>query len=204
MIPDFSVTRAPGGRWRDRAVPRPELRELVEAAQAGDVSAWDELYRRLYPRLLAYARRQVGVDPAADLVSDAMVRALAGLGRFRWTGAGFEAWIFRILRHVVIDHHRRNGREVAAASRERHVRHDDTADAVMAGDEARALRAAFGRLGADDQELLHLRVVAGLSSEEVAHVLGKRQGAVRMAQARALQRLRVLLAQAEDGRGGRG
>ena len=58
------------------------------------------------------------------------------------------------------------------------------------------MRRAFGRLRAEDQELLELRVVAGLSAEQVAAVQGRRAGAVRMAQSRALSRLRELLAEA--------
>ena len=55
------------------------------------------------------------------------------------------------------------------------------------------LRAAFERLDRDERELLELRVVAGLSSAEVADVLGKQPSAVRMAQKRALARLRVFV-----------
>src|SRR5262249_17560268 len=69
-------------------------------------------------------------------------------------------------------------------------------DHILGAEEATALRAAFRRLSPSDQEVLELRVVAGLSSEEVAGVIGKRPGAVRMAQARALERLRELLMEA--------
>ena len=55
------------------------------------------------------------------------------------------------------------------------------------------MRRAFTRLGVNDQELLELRVVAGLSSEDTAAALGKRPGAIRMAQVRALARLRRIL-----------
>lgn len=196
LISDSPVTTAPEGRWSDHGLPRPDLRDLVDSAQAGDAAAWDELYQTLYPRLLAYARRQLGHDRAPDAVSDAVVRALGGLARFSWKGAGFEAWIFRILRHVVIDYHRRNGRERRLQSSELADLHpDDAADGLLADEEARLVRRAFLRLAPADQELLHLRVVVGLSSDEVAHVVGKRPGAVRMAQARALQRLRDLLAE---------
>src|SRR5207248_9756458 len=110
------------------------------------------------PRLVAYARRRLVGDAAVDAVSEAMVRAVARVDRFVWEGAGFEAWLFGILRHVVL-----------------------------------AVRAAFERLGPANQELLELRVMAGLSAEAVGQVLGKRPGAVRMAQNRALGRLRALM-----------
>ena len=70
----------------------------------------------------------------------------------------------------------------------------------MANDDAAAVRWAFDRLGADDRELLELRVQGGLSSEEVGQLLGKQPGAVRMAQARALGRLRTILEEAVDAR----
>ncbi|MFT3767472.1 MAG: sigma factor-like helix-turn-helix DNA-binding protein [Minicystis sp.] len=68
---------------------------------------------------------------------------------------------------------------------------------LLGAEASSAVRAAFHRLSAFDQEVLELRVVAGLSSDEVAAVLGKKSGAVRMAQARALERLRELLEQEE-------
>ena len=194
------MTQEHPGRWTPSGCSRPDLRELVEEARAGDVAAWQDLYLALYPRLLAYARRQVGPHDAPDLVSEAVVRALSGLARFEWTGAGFDAWIFRILRHVIIDHHRRDGRRSRLPlSDARDLQEDEAADWLLADEESREMRAALARLGPEDQELLHLRVVAGLTSEEVAQVLGKRPGAVRMAQARSLQRLRALMSEMEIG-----
>ena len=73
------------------------------------------------------------------------------------------------------------------------------ADGLIADEEALVVRAAFARLSSQDQELLHLRVVAGFTAEQVGAVVGKRAGAIRTAQARALERLRRLLAEAETG-----
>jgi RNA polymerase sigma-70 factor (ECF subfamily) len=67
----------------------------------------------------------------------------------------------------------------------------------VVGDEQASVRAAFALLPDRDRELLELRVVAGLSSEEVAAILDMRPGAVRTAQARALDKLRAVLGGAE-------
>ena len=64
------------------------------------------------------------------------------------------------------------------------------ADSVEIADEHAAIRAAFARLSEADREVLELRVIAGLTPEQTAAVLGKRPGAVRTAQSRALARLR--------------
>ena len=61
------------------------------------------------------------------------------------------------------------------------------------------MRTAFGRLDPDERELLELRIHGGLSSEEVGQLLGKQPGTVRMAQARALQRLRTILEEVQGG-----
>jgi RNA polymerase sigma-70 factor (ECF subfamily) len=165
------------------------LVSLVERASDGDAEAWEALYRRAYPGLLAYAMRRLGPDRARDAVAETMARAVAKIETFHWSGAGFDAWLYGILRHVVLDAHRARSRE----SRRR-VPHEvaggSPLEHVLAGEEASALRSAFDALDPADQEILELRVVAGMSAEEVGRVLGKRPGAVRMAQSRALGALR--------------
>lgn len=168
-----------------------DLAPLVDAASRGDAGAWEQLYLSLYPRLLAYARRRLDDEQAKDAVAEAMARAVASIGGFSWRGSGFEGWMFTILRHVITDKHRRLGRERRFVPEQVGSDDRDLGAGLIEAEEATAMRAAFARLGAADQELLTLRVVAGLSSEAVAEVLGKRPGAVRMAQARALGRLRT-------------
>ena len=180
---------------------REGLGALVREARLGDAGAWEALYRRAYPRLLTYARRRLPSDDAArDAVSEAMTRAVRGIDRFRDDGNGFDAWLSGILRHVVLDAQRAAGRRresgdlVDQASLEA-----GPEERLLADVDASAVRAAFARLGDADRELLELRVVLGLSSDEVASVLGKRAGAIRMAQSRALDRLRAALVVAEEG-----
>lgn len=125
-----------------------------------------------------------------------MARAVARLDRFTWKGAGFDAWLFGILRHVVLDTQRSRGRRKTAGLVDQPSVERGPLDRVLHAEEAAAMRTAFGRLSPSDREVLELRVVAGLSSDAVAEVLGKKPGAVRMAQARALDRLRSLLEEA--------
>jgi RNA polymerase sigma-70 factor (ECF subfamily) len=161
-------------------------------ATIGD-EAWDAVYRRARPRLHAYARRRLPGPEAEEAVSETLARAVAAAPRYRDRGLGVDAWLFGICRNVVLDAQRRSarrrGREVAAWSP------DDPGplDAVLGAEEATLLRRAFALLPDGDREVLELRVVAGLEAEAVAEVLGKRAGAVRMAQSRALARLRALL-----------
>lgn len=177
--------------------PYPENDErLLSAASAGDEDAWEQLYRRIYPRLWAYLVRRVGAGQAEDAVNDTMTRAMEGIGRFEPRKASFDAWVFGIARHVAVDLHRRQVRS------ERHRllgggEFQNTEglpeDVTLIAEEHELLRWAYNRLLPVEREILELRVIAQLSAEETAAALGKRPGAVRTAQSRALSRLRHLL-----------
>lgn len=178
----------------------PELQDLVRRAQANDPEAWETLYRVTYAGLLAYARRRLwGPAEADDAVSETFARACNRIGDFEWTGGGFTAWLYGILRNVVMETQRRSRRTSPLMAPDERVE-DDSMEGLLLDEEASAVRAAFATLSSDDQEVLELRVVGGLSADEVAVVVGKRSGAVRMAQSRALARLRTALEQvAADG-----
>ena len=188
------VTLPAPERLTEHGQPRLDFKPIVEEAKSGNREAWEQLYLAMFPRLSAYARLHLDEDRASEAVSETFARAVAGIGSFSWKGVGFEGWIFAILRNVITDLHRKHGRT------SRHVplfeadrNQPEPTDGLLADEEAVALRTAYQQLSPADQEILHLRVVSGLSADEVASVLGKRSGAVRMAQQRALSRLRGAL-----------
>lgn len=168
------------------------LRRERRAAD-GDHAAWEEIYRDVYPRLRAFVARRVGGIAVEDVVSETMTRAVAAVSRYRPTGPGIEAWIFGIARKVVADHHRRAGRDLRRSVPAPVSLDPPPGEALGIADDHARVRAGFQLLSAGDRELLELRFVAGLNPEEVAAVLGKRPGAVRTAQTRALERLRRII-----------
>lgn len=180
--------------------PEQQLRALVDRARRADPDAWEALYRRVYPRLFAYARRRLSTDEQAeDAVSEAMTRAMRRIDGFTWTGAGLDGWLFGITRNVVLETYREGARtratdpQTVALARERDQEpgHDDPLDRLVGDEEQRLVRTAFERLTEEDREVLELRVVVGLDAQAVGEVTGRRAGAVRMAQSRALARLRL-------------
>jgi RNA polymerase sigma-70 factor, ECF subfamily len=146
---------------------------LVTAANTGDRAAWEVIYRRLYPRLRVYVARRVPAGQVEDTVSEIMVRAVRGIDGYRPGPAGLDGWMFGIARRVCADHHRRRARlsrqdGVAAGMAE--VIEDGRApgDPAAAADDHAELRRAFELLAPGDQQVLELRVIAGLSVEQVA------------------------------------
>lgn len=171
-------------------------RHLVARARDGDPDAWELLYRRAYPRLIAYARHRLATqDQAEEAVSETMLRAMGTITRYRSTTTGIEGWFFGIARNVVLETYRAGGRHRAtdpATLVGTAAPADAEPEAVLLRDEQHVLLArAFGRLSASDRDVLELRVLAGLAAEQVAEITGRRAGAVRTAQSRALARLRV-------------
>lgn len=181
------------------------LRLLVSRAQRHDADAWEQLYRHCRPGLLGFARRRLPSDHAAeDAVSEAFMRAIERVETFTWQGGGFDAWMYGIARNVVLERHRGTQRDQRLGEREA-GRSDplgsggDEVDAALVRDEQHGeIRRAFATLSDADRELLELRVVGGLSAEEVGAVLHKNAGAIRMAQSRALERLRAAMGETAD------
>src|SRR5216110_2279162 len=88
-----------------------EERRLVEAAQR-DRACFADLYENYFELVYGYVARRVG-DRAAteDLTAEVFHQALASLPRFKWTGAPFAAWLFRIASNMIVDRAKRAARE---------------------------------------------------------------------------------------------
>jgi RNA polymerase sigma-70 factor (ECF subfamily) len=131
-------------------------------------------------------------DDAADALSETFMRAIDRGSSFRGDAFGFRAWLFTIARNVSTDQHRRRARVVVIPDGpEIEDRGQPSSeDVAILNDDVMQLRKGFGCLAKADQEILWLRVCSGLSAADVGEVVGKRSGAVRMQQMRALEDLR--------------
>jgi RNA polymerase sigma-70 factor (ECF subfamily) len=188
-----SVTSGSPLSYSGRDVDIDAQQDLVQRARLGDACAWELLYRNIYPKLRAYARARAAESETEDLINETMSRAVGAIGRFRWEASGFDAWLFGILRRVCAEHHRKQSRRDAVSRLGREIDDREPSDGLLLAEDHESVRSAFAQLSAAEQEVLELRVVAGLSAEDVAKVLGKRPGAIRTAQSRALSHLRGLM-----------
>ncbi len=165
---------------------------VLDRARAGDQHAFAVLYRSLAPAVLAFARGRGAPDPE-DVVAETMTSVARNLDRFRGDEAAFRSWAFTIAYRRVVDDRRRAGRRVPV----RHLSEAEDwpsgappADASVDGLASAPVLEALGKLGAEQRDVVLLRVLGDLSVREVATLLGKREGAVKMIQARALGQLR--------------
>jgi RNA polymerase sigma-70 factor, ECF subfamily len=185
------------------AEPENDLRVLAARAVEGDAGATERLLvdvRRIVHR---YARARLGryrgaEDAADDAAQEVCIAVLAALPRYHDRGLPFEAFVYGIAARKIADQQRAAMRRPQPTDELR----DDVDPrpgpedlAVLAADAARA-RALLAQLPANQREILTLRVAAGWSAEETGRALGMTPGAVRVAQHRALGRLRQLAAEA--------
>lgn len=185
----------PGDAWFDEALRR---------ARAGEPAGFDALVRHLDPKLVGFARARGAEDPEG-LADDVLVQMCRSIGTFEGNLPQLRAWVFTIARNRLIDERRRAGRRVDAQPVEPARLPEPEADDatrpdvhVVAAGAGERVEAMLAPLTDDQREVVLLRVVVGLSVEETASVVGRKPGAVRALQHRALQQLRRELVVEEE------
>ena len=172
-------------------VTESDERLLIEAAQK-DPSRFAELYELHFDRVYAYVARRVR-DRAEtqDLTAHVFQQALANLGKFKWRGAPFAAWLYRIASNAIADHARRNMRE----SNDLQSATETTAAAVDLEEVERRARLfrAVDKLPDDQRRVIVLRFSEEKSIREIADELGRSEGAIKQLQFRGLENLRSRL-----------
>jgi RNA polymerase sigma-70 factor (ECF subfamily) len=162
---------------------------LLDAARSGDHAAIARLYRELNPGLVRFLVARAG-DAGADLAQDTWLSAFTNIAAFDGDAHQFRAWLFTIARRRLADHWRRIGRQPVTADAPSHITNVETPDTSADGITTReAVAELIRHLSVDQADVVLLRVVAGLSVEEVAHIVERSPGAVRVIQHRALRRL---------------
>ena len=168
-----------------------QQRLLVEAARARDEAAWSQLFDDNFHSLYVYALTRVHNHHAAEeIAAQVFEEAIRGIKKFQYRGAPLRAWMFRIAHNVSADYlarHKRRGEEELFESE---ASIDELREAGVRVDFLRGL----DLLTEEQRQVVVLRFVNDLSVEETASVIGKSEGAVKMAQARGLQKLREEMA----------
>lgn len=169
----------------------PELDLLVDAARAGGDWAFGRLWEELSPVVHAYVRGRGARDPD-DTTSEVFLAAFTRIDRFSGDGRAFRSWLFTIAHHKAADSVRRGaGRREVPTDRVLDGPPAPSAeDSVLARLGDRDAMLLLETLTRDQRSVLLLRVVAELSLEETASVVGRPVGAVKSLQHRALARLR--------------
>jgi len=170
--------------------------ETLARARSGDEHAFALIYRDVQPGLLRYSRANAA-GHAEDITAEVWLEVTRALRRFDGDEQGFRAWAFTIARRKIIDHVRRNARRPTILLEDpeelRLQEARDVADDYEDEESTRQALTLVRTLPQSQAEAILLRVVAGLDNAQVAGLLGKSPGAVRVLTHRGLRRLAEVL-----------
>lgn len=166
---------------------------VLQAARVGAEWAWVELYRDLSPSVLRYIRAHGAKEPE-DVLGEVFVGVVRSLASFNGNESAFRAWVFRSARNAIIDSWRRNSRQPIVFMSDDMIIDTGSADSAEAEVMQRLaydkVMRVLSKLTEHQREVVFLRVLVGLSVEEVAQVVGKSSGSVKALQVRGLAALR--------------
>ncbi|WP_184958651.1 sigma-70 family RNA polymerase sigma factor [Nonomuraea endophytica] len=171
-----------------------DVRTLVLRAKTGDTEAFGTLYDRYVDLVYRYIYFRVGSHPLAeDLTSETFLRALRRVADFTWQGRDFGAWLVTIARNLVTDHFKSGRYRLEITTGEvldvpldgAYIPENAVVTAIINDRVLRAVR----DLNPEQQECVVLRFLHGLSLAETALIMGKKSGAIKALQFRAIRAL---------------
>jgi RNA polymerase sigma-70 factor (ECF subfamily) len=167
---------------------------LIEEAKRRSPSAWAEIYDRHHHRLFKYCYfRTANETIAADLASRVFLEALEGIDRYSYRGRPLLAWLYRIARNLLSDHHRAREREAAALEQQASALGPPGASEFGQVADRQDLVVAIRQLTEEQQQVVVLRFFCDYTTAEIAASMEKSERAVYSLEVRALATMRRLL-----------
>jgi RNA polymerase sigma-70 factor, ECF subfamily len=183
-IPNFSPSRF--------LTPATDESKLIILSQQGDSEAFARLYACYVERITRYVYFRVSDHGLAeDITSRIFLKMLEKLDTYQIGQSPIIAWLYRMAHNAVIDHYRMKKTFLSLDDlRQSEIRQEDGIEEKLELQiKSQQLRAALQLLTEEQQRVLILKFIDGLSTQEIAQRIGKRPGSVRSLQMRALQRL---------------
>lgn len=174
---------------------------IVRRAQEGDEGAFSMLYEEHFDKVFRYmALRVRDRSEAEDMAQQVFVKAFEALPTFKWKGAPFGAWLFRIARNHVVDRQRKAGKQATMSIDDAVVLSDENVEnKIETKMEMEKVVEASRRLTPAQREVVALRFGAEMSIAETAKIMGKNDGAIKALQHSAINALRRILIQGNNG-----
>lgn len=170
---------------------------LIRQAQAGSAESFGILYDHYTPQIYRFVLLKVTArEEAEDLTHEIFLRAWRKIKAYQIRGFPFSSWLYQIARNQIIDHYRLKKNQISLETVDADlIKAEDSierdVDRLLRLDQ---VREAMKELSGDEQDVLIMRFVEGLSHREISGAINKSEGAVRLIQHRALNALRKLLA----------
>lgn len=172
-----------------------EEKELIIKAKNKDLAAYEALYRFYYERIYKYIAFKIGSrELAEDLCQEVFLGAYRNLRSYKFTGAKFSSWLYRIAHNKCMSYFREYlSHEKDLPLSELQADGLNIEEGMVKGEELMILKQAISNLSKPQIEVIELRFFGDASLEETAKAIGKSVGAVKLLQFRAVQKLKDLL-----------
>lgn len=171
----------------------------LQKAQALDRNTLGGIYDDFHQQLYKYIYRRVGdVETARDLTSEVFRRFLQAIHNGSGPNDNLRAWLYRVAHNIVVDHYRRRQNQQLLPLQENWIdTENDPGQTAELRLQTEKVREALSHLTLDQQQVVALKFLEGMSNKEVAEITGKPVGAVKSLQHRALASLQRQLITAD-------
>jgi RNA polymerase sigma-70 factor (ECF subfamily) len=170
------------------------LQGLLSAARQGDQAAFGELYDLLFDRIYRFIFFRVGhKETAEDLAEDVFVKAFQGIGKLQKETA-FESWLYQIARNRITDYYRSKKLIIPLDEVENTLEYEtNVVDVVNLETQQKIFVKLLKELTTEQQIVIKLKFLEGLENDEIAAMLNKNEGSIRVIQHRAIAKLKSLI-----------
>lgn len=172
-----------------------DVESLVEKAQTGDTGAFGDLYDFFIDPIYRYIFFRVKKDDALDLTENVFLKIWENLHSYRKTeGSSFSSWVYRIAHNAVVDHYRMTKEHSELdANLADEKKHNDPIVRTERKMGQEALKSAISKLKKTYRQVILMKYINELENHEIARVLRKSEGSVRILKFRALKALKQIL-----------
>jgi RNA polymerase sigma-70 factor (ECF subfamily) len=170
------------------------LSGLLAKAKAGEEAAFGEIYNLYFKKIYQFIYYRVGhKEIAEDLAEDVFLKAFTKLNSISENSA-FAGWLYQIARHQVIDYYREKKLTVALEDIENTLEYEtNVIDIVNLENRQKVLLKLIKELAPEQQIVLKLKFFEDLETPEIAELLHKNEGTIRVIQHRGIARLQELI-----------
>lgn len=172
------------------------VQSLVAACQNGDVEAFGDLYDLYVQPVYRYVYYRIDKSEVEDVVENVFVKTWENIDKYKPAESPFSSWLFRIAHNLVVDHYRFYRKHVSLHERlPRHLNQsdDNPADWTHQKMNQGYLKDALRQLKEPYQQVLVLKYLSGFDTQEIADIMQRNEGNVRILQYRALRALKEIL-----------
>jgi RNA polymerase sigma-70 factor, ECF subfamily len=171
-----------------------QIHQAISDSISGDSEAFTQIYNHYFERIYKFiCYRTTHRETSEDLTEEVFIKAYGSMSKLKEAGA-FEGWLFQIARNKVIDYYRSKKIQIPIDQLENVLEYENNIiDDINLQMDQKLFLQVLNKLPEEQQTVIKLKFIEDLSSEVIAKMLNKTDGAIRVIQHRAITKLKDLI-----------